>query len=150
MMQRRTYVGDPCPHYPDQFKTEAAHIGRLESKKRHYEKTRAERAQHRFAAEAYPLRLRLQRLLAVIRQRCRYRDRYAGRGIECRITFEHLHAAWHRDGAANMRRPSIDRIDNNGHYDPANIRFIELAENIRRGVQVRDESRRHQQVAMEG
>lgn len=55
--------------------------------------------------------------------------RYGGRGIECRITEEELENLWFRDKAYEMKRPSIDRIDNDGHYEFKNCRFIELSEN---------------------
>lgn len=139
-MARRAYFGEPCPHYPDRFKTEAAHIGRLESKKRYYEKRAKERRSKRFASDCYPLRLRIQKLLCTIRQRVT-RGNYAKKGIRDLLTFNDVLAAWERDGAAKMKRPSIDRIDNDGHYEASNIRFIELADNIRRGVKARMESR---------
>ena len=31
-----------------------------------------------------------------------------------------------------MKRPSIDRINNDGHYELSNCRFIEASENIKR------------------
>ena len=135
---RNTYRGAPCPHYPHLFRTEEAHIGRLASKKRHHDKKKAERAARRFASDLYPLRLRIQKLLCTIRQRVT-RGNYAAKGIECRLTFNDVLTAWDRDGAEKMNRPSIDRIDNNGDYEASNIRFIELADNIRRGVKARME-----------
>lgn len=57
---------------------------------------------------------------------------YGGRGIKCLITCEEVKTIWYRDGADNMTKPSIDRIDNNGDYTFANCRFIELSDNIRR------------------
>lgn len=56
--------------------------------------------------------------------------RYGGRGIECRITEEELKELWFQDKAYEMDQPSIDRIDNDGHYEYSNCRFIELEENI--------------------
>ena len=41
---------------------------------------------------------------------------------------------WVRDNASLMKRPSVDRIDNNGNYELSNCKFIELAENNRRRV----------------
>lgn len=134
---RRAYLREPCPHYPERFKTEAAHIGTLAAKKRYYEKLCAARKKKRFASDLYPLRLRLQRLLCTIRQRVT-RGRYAEKGIQLRLTFSDLVFVWERDGADKMKRPSIDRIDNDGHYELRNVRFIELIDNIRRGIQVRD------------
>ncbi len=39
---------------------------------------------------------------------------------------------YYRDGADKMKKPSIDRIDNNGDYTYENCRFIEMAENSRK------------------
>ena len=39
---------------------------------------------------------------------------------------------WHRDGAAGMKKPSIDRIDPDGNYELSNCRYIEMLENNRR------------------
>ena len=55
---------------------------------------------------------------------------YGGRGIKCFITKEEIKQLWFRDEAYKMKSPSIDRIDNNGHYEYSNCRFIELSENI--------------------
>lgn len=58
--------------------------------------------------------------------------RYGGRGIKCFLTPDEIHRLWIRDGAAKMRKPSIDRIDNDGHYEFSNCRFIELSANCAR------------------
>jgi hypothetical protein len=77
-----------------------------------------------------PWRLTLKR----IHDRCnnknnqRYKD-YGGRGIKCFITEEELKELWFRDKAYEMKRPSIDRINNNGNYIYDNCQFIELAKN---------------------
>lgn len=55
---------------------------------------------------------------------------YGGRGIKCLIAAEELKHLWFRDKAYEMKRPSIDRIDNNGNYEFNNCRFIELSKNI--------------------
>lgn len=116
-------------------------LSRSERNRRYYEKQRMKRGIRTFVSDGYPLRLRLQRLLCTIRQRCRDSKRYGQRGIKCALTFNDLWDAWHRDNAASLHRASIDRIDNDGDYEPSNIRFIELADNIRRGVIVRDNLR---------
>lgn len=58
--------------------------------------------------------------------------RYGGRGIKLRLERRDLVYLWERDNASQLKRPSIDRIDNDGHYEVKNCRFIELAENSRR------------------
>ncbi len=51
--------------------------------------------------------------------------RYGGRGIKALITKEELRELWFRDKAYLMDQPSIDRIDNSGHYTFANCRYVE-------------------------
>ncbi len=77
--------------------------------------------------------------LISIRQRCsnpkfkQFKD-YGGRGIKCLITASEIRELWERDGADFMTLPSIDRIDNDGHYEFSNCRFIEQSENSRRSA----------------
>ncbi len=72
-----------------------------------------------------------------INQRCnnpnnpKYK-RYGGRGIKVKITKADLQFLWYRDLAVMMKRPSIDRINNNGHYTLKNCRYIELGANTKR------------------
>jgi hypothetical protein len=139
-MRGKPYQGPPCPHYPGRFKTEAAHVAKMESQRR-YDAHRRESAELKmFASDQYPLRLRLQKLLATIKQRCE-RGSYSERNIECSLNLDDLAILWVRCNADRLKRPSIDRIDNDGPYSRDNCRFIELAENIRRGVRVREERR---------
>ena len=58
--------------------------------------------------------------------------RYGGRGIKFLLTREEIRDLWFRDKAHNLKKPSIDRIDNDGDYEYNNCRFIELSENIKR------------------
>jgi len=56
-------------------------------------------------------------------------ERYGGRGIECRFTSDEF-----RDYVTNVlkvdpRGLQIDRINNNGNYEPGNIRFVTAKEN---------------------
>ena len=53
---------------------------------------------------------------------------YCGR-VENKITVEELEVLWHRDRAADMLVPSIDRKNPDGHYTFDNCRYLELAEN---------------------
>ena len=88
--------------------------------------------------EANAFTYRLKHILRTINRRCTiptaksYRY-YGGRGIQCYLTFEDMKFFWFRDRADLMERPSIDRIDNNGNYVRNNCRFIEVAENTRKG-----------------
>lgn len=80
--------------------------------------------------QQYPWRKTLER----IKQRCNnpkndsYKN-YGGRGIKCLITEEEVKELWFRDKASEMKKPSIDRIDNDGDYTFDNCRFIEMSEN---------------------
>jgi hypothetical protein len=69
-----------------------------------------------------------------ILQRC-YNDshksylRYGGRGIKNFLTEKQIKKLWFRDNAYLMRKPSIDRKNNDGNYTLKNCQFIELSEN---------------------
>jgi hypothetical protein len=58
-------------------------------------------------------------------------DYYGGRGIKCLVTPAMLKAAFIRDSAWNLERPSIDRKNSDGNYSRGNIRWIEFIQNIR-------------------
>ena len=74
---------------------------------------------------------RLQRLWGNINQRCdcptdkKYKY-YGGKGIKVLLKKSDLNFLWHRDEAKNMKQPSIDRKDSNGHYCLENCRFVEM------------------------
>lgn len=51
--------------------------------------------------------------------------RYGGRGIKCLITENDIKGLWFRDKAYEMKMPSLDRKDNDGHYTVENCQFIE-------------------------
>lgn len=65
-----------------------------------------------------------------------YKD-YGGRGIKCLITKEELKFLWFRDKAFMLKKPSINRIDNDGHYTVDNCNYIERGENSRLRNQLR-------------
>jgi hypothetical protein len=57
---------------------------------------------------------------------------YGGRGIKLLMSSKDFQKLWVRDNAEIMRKPSIDRKDNDGNYTFENCRFIELRDNVRR------------------
>lgn len=71
------------------------------------------------------------------RQRCenpknpRYRW-YGARGIQFKLSKFDMKFLWQRDQAHLLKRPSIDRINNDGHYTLDNCRFIEAADNSKK------------------
>jgi hypothetical protein len=71
-------------------------------------------------------------ILVDIKKRCNNPKRkgyenWGGRGIKNLFkNADEIKFLWFRDKAYEMKRPSIDRIDNDGHYCLENCRFIEL------------------------
>ena len=64
------------------------------------------------------------------KKRCNWKNdpsfhRYGGRGIRFLMNPKQVRELWYRDKAEEMDRPSLDRIDNDGHYEFSNCRFIE-------------------------
>jgi hypothetical protein len=55
--------------------------------------------------------------------------RYGERGIQNFLTVEDVKFLYERDNARSMKKPTIDRKDNDGHYTLENCRFIEKSEN---------------------
>lgn len=60
---------------------------------------------------------------------CKAYKNYGGRGIKCLITEKEIKQLMIRDNYWSLKRPSIDRINNNGNYTYDNCRFIEMSEN---------------------
>jgi len=76
--------------------------------------------------------------LAKAKERCNNPNndsysRYGGRGIKCLLSLEEIKYLWFRDKAYDLEHPSIDRLDNDGHYTLENCQFIELLDNSIKG-----------------
>lgn len=54
---------------------------------------------------------------------------YGARGIRCLLSEDEIKFMWIRDSANKMNRPTIDRINPDGHYVFTNCRFLEMKEN---------------------
>ena len=65
----------------------------------------------------------------------KYYHLYGERGIKRMITSEEVKKLWFRDEAYDLIKPSLDRINSDDHYRFGNCRFIEFAENSRRGLE---------------
>lgn len=82
------------------------------------------------------LQERMKGILKSMKSRCENPSNpaycyYGGRGIKCLITKDDLAYLWNRDNADLLKKPSVDRIDNNGNYCVSNCRFIESSLNSR-------------------
>lgn len=55
---------------------------------------------------------------------------YGSKGITCTLTAADAEFLWKRDSAAELKRPSLDRIDSAKNYTLANCRFIEFDDNV--------------------
>ena len=64
-------------------------------------------------------------------QRSRVYHHYGGRGIEARITRQDF-IAWYIQEAGGRTDLTIDRIDNDGHYELGNIQLITNSDNLRK------------------
>jgi len=71
--------------------------------------------------------------------------RYGGRGIKFLLTQDMIKELWFRDKAYNMEKPTLDREDNNGHYEFNNCSFIENRENA-----IKDKRKRVLQFDLHG
>lgn len=72
---------------------------------------------------------KIRRRYNYMHKRCRYEKSYLDKGIKPLLTIDEIRFLWDRDNADLLQVPSLDRIDNNGHYSLENCQFIETAEN---------------------
>lgn len=80
-------------------------------------------------------RWRYSYYLAKRRCRCETNNKfkyYGGRGIKLLMDANDFRFLWERDNGHEMKVPTIDRIDPDGHYEISNCRFIEKSENSKR------------------
>lgn len=61
--------------------------------------------------------------------RCSQNGQYFKKGIKFLLTPDDMECLWIRDNGASLNNPSIDRIDNKGHYSLSNCQFIEVSVN---------------------
>jgi len=102
-----------------------------ELKKQYYRKNKEN---IKIQAEKYNKQYPWKRTLSGIIHRCNHSGcsayhRYGGRGIKCLITEEELKDLWFRDKAYLMKKPTIDREDNDGNYEYSNCSYIEHYDN---------------------
>jgi hypothetical protein len=76
-----------------------------------------------------------KRIVRAIKYRCEnpkcdHYKYYGGRGIKCDITVSEVNKLYIRDNAKDMKRPSIDRKNNDGDYCYDNCQFLEYEENF--------------------
>jgi hypothetical protein len=57
---------------------------------------------------------------------------YGGRGVRFLLTKGEARHLWERNGAADLRRPSLDRRDSALDYTRDNCEFVELTDNCSR------------------
>lgn len=63
------------------------------------------------------------------KRRCAPGGKYEKYGIKFLMTLENFEGLWFKHKAYNMKKPSIDRIDNFGNYTLENCQFIEYSIN---------------------
>lgn len=93
----------------------------------------------------YRPEIRLKGILRDARRRCESNPLYVIKGIKCDLSEDDMAFLWERDNASNLKKPSLDRIDNNGNYIRENCQFIEMVENA-----IKDKKKRVIQKKMDG
>jgi hypothetical protein len=75
------------------------------------------------------------------------RTRAKIKGREHTLTMNDFKDLWFRDKGWELKRPSIDRIDNDKGYIQGNCRFIELSQNSRLGGLVKVKTEKERKLA---
>lgn len=120
-LQKERHTNDRRAYHKQYYRDHKAHLAKI----------KADRQKH-------DLDYRLRSILRTIVQRCEnprhtsYRW-YGGKNIKNFLTLDDLKILWHRDGAANMTKPSIDRESATDNYEFSKCCFRELADNQKRG-----------------
>jgi len=75
------------------------------------------------------------KLFNQIKQRCENSNfkeykYYGAKGIKLLLTKEEIRWLMERDNYWTMKKPSIDRLNSNGHYELSNCRFVEISVNV--------------------
>jgi hypothetical protein len=68
-------------------------------------------------------------------------------GWEHTLSIRDFEQLWKRDNAHLLKRPSIDRLDTSKGYIPDNCRFIELKQNILRGITGRPAGKKQRETS---
>ena len=68
-----------------------------------------------------------------VSKRCKKGEAYFEKGRKNYLTKENLKFLWFRDKAWLLKRPSIDRKNNDDNYTLENCHYIELSKNISKG-----------------
>lgn len=80
--------------------------------------------------EAWKLKHPWVRHIEYARRRCtdpnhKSYGSHGAKGIKVFLTSQEAKILWERDGAAQLKKPSLDRIESDKHYCIHNCRFIE-------------------------